>query len=288
LNSGLLNVWRENGAYLRYGDAKCVFLATTGLALFLSFSSFFGLIEGSPWSAVTNFGSTQLGPYGAAAAICFLLATLVALLAAIPTLSKRMLRVRLLLWFDGLLARGRLSPSPSKVIFFQDVRRFQSESDYTHDHARWGLFRNPLPPRDEHSLFREIRDDGAMKDHEVCGPVFSRLGTDLKRAFLDEFEIMAEQHNPVVRRVVRRTRSMLESKGLLRPISVSLHPRNEDRLPSQLFDGQGLVMNLAFQSAYADAEEFSRLYASRCPGAGFLKTIVLRRIGSSAKAGLGW
>lgn len=156
----------------------------------------------------------------------------------------------------------------------------------THDHARWGLFRNPLPPRDEHSLFREIRDDGAIKDHEVSGPVFSRLGTDLKRAFLDEFETMAEQHNPVVRRVVRRTRSMLESKGLLRPISVSLHPRKEDGLPAQLFDGQGLVMNLAFQSAYADAEEFSRLYASRCPGAGFLKTIVLRRIGSSAKAGL--
>src|SRR5262249_20691701 len=45
-------------------------------------------------------------------------------------------------------------------------------------------------------------------------------------------------------------------------------------------------MGLAFTAAYQAAEEFSRLYAARRPGAGFLKTILLRRIGSSAKAGL--
>jgi len=45
-------------------------------------------------------------------------------------------------------------------------------------------------------------------------------------------------------------------------------------------------MSLAFKAAYEAAEAFSRLYAHRCPGAGFLKTILLRRIGSSAKAGL--
>ena len=45
-------------------------------------------------------------------------------------------------------------------------------------------------------------------------------------------------------------------------------------------------MSLAFKAAYEAAEAFSRLYAQRCPGAGFLKTILLRRIGSSARAGL--
>jgi hypothetical protein len=45
-------------------------------------------------------------------------------------------------------------------------------------------------------------------------------------------------------------------------------------------------MNFAFQAAYEAAEDFSRLYALRCPSAGFLKTILLRRIGSSARAGL--
>ena len=45
-------------------------------------------------------------------------------------------------------------------------------------------------------------------------------------------------------------------------------------------------MSFAFNEAYRAAEMFSRLYAARQPGAGFLKTILLRRIGSSAQAGL--
>ena len=45
-------------------------------------------------------------------------------------------------------------------------------------------------------------------------------------------------------------------------------------------------MGFAFTAAYEAAEQFSRLYAARQPGAGFLKTILLRRIGSSARAGL--
>ena len=53
-----------------------------------------------------------------------------------------------------------------------------------------------------------------------------------------------------------------------------------------LFNGEGLIMSLAFNAAYEAAEAFSRLYAARRPGAGFLKTILLRRIGSSARAGL--
>jgi hypothetical protein len=53
-----------------------------------------------------------------------------------------------------------------------------------------------------------------------------------------------------------------------------------------LFNDEGLVMSLAFTAAYQAAEGFSRLYAAHHPGAGFLKTILLRRIGSSARAGL--
>jgi hypothetical protein len=79
---------------------------------------------------------------------------------------------------------------------------------------------------------------------------------------------------------------MLEEHGLLKRIGVITHPRVDDGLPTSLFTGEGLEMNLAFKAAYEAAEKFSRLYAQRCPGAGFLKTILLRRIGSSARAGL--
>ena len=155
------------------------------------------------------------------------------------------------------------------------------------DTNRWALFRNPLPPAAEYAVFRDIRNDARLEAKKVLGPRFDELGADVRGDFLQEFATtLAERHNPIVRRVVRRTRPMLEERGLLKRIGVIAHPRNDDGLPSILFDGEGLVMSLAFNAAYEAAEAFSRLYAARRPGAGFLKTILLRRIGSSARAGL--
>ena len=118
------------------------------------------------------------------------------------------------------------------------------------------------------------------------GPRYDDLSRDIRSEFRSDFQLLAERHNPIVRRVVRRTRPMLEERGLLKRIGVITHPRADDGVPTSLLDGEGLAMNFAFKSAYDDAEAFSRLYAKRCPSAGFLKTILLRRIGSSAKAGL--
>src|SRR5229473_5551827 len=154
------------------------------------------------------------------------------------------------------------------------------------DTSRWGLFRNPLPPSFEDSVFRDIRRDAGLKTTDVVGPRYDDLRPDIRGEFLQEFAALAQQHNPIVRRIVRRTRPMLEERGLLKRIGVIAHPRPADGLPSNLFDGQGLVMGLAFTAAHEAAEQFSRLYAARRPGAGFLKTILLRRIGSSARAGL--
>lgn len=158
----------------------------------------------------------------------------------------------------------------------------------TNELSRWALFRSPLPPSAEDAVFRDIRDDAKLSAIQVVGPRFADVPADLRTDFITEFRRLAEQHNPIVRRVVRRTRPMLEKRGLLKRISVSVHPRKDDQLPEHLFRGDtdGLAMNLAFQAAYDAAESFSRLYAERCPGAGFLKTIMLRRVGSSARAGL--
>jgi hypothetical protein len=156
-----------------------------------------------------------------------------------------------------------------------------------HDTNRWALFRNPLPPASEHTVFRDVREDAGLPTREVFGPRFDALAPSLRADFLDSFREFADRCNPIVRRVVRRTRPMLEQKGLLKPIGVITHPRHDDALPAAIFDGGGgLEMSLAFKAAYEAAEQFSRLYASRRPGAGFLKTILLRRIGSSARAGL--
>jgi len=154
------------------------------------------------------------------------------------------------------------------------------------DTNRWGLFRNPLPPASEHGVFRDVRADAGLPTREIVGPRYDTLSPSLRADFIANFSTFAERCNPVVRRVVRRTRPMLEERGLLKPIGVVTHPRDGDGVPTSLLNGEGLEMSLAFKTAYEAAESFSRLYAQRQPGAGFLKTILLRRIGSSARAGL--
>lgn len=154
------------------------------------------------------------------------------------------------------------------------------------DTGRWSLFRNPLPPAGEHAVFRNVRDDFSLTSSQIVGPQFDELSPAVRSDLADEFDTLSQQHNPIVRRVIRRTRPMLEQRGLLKPIAVLTHPRLSDGLPASLFDGEGLTMSLAFNEAYRAAERFTELYAARQPGAGFLKTILLRRIGSSAQAGL--
>ena len=154
------------------------------------------------------------------------------------------------------------------------------------DTTRWGLFRSPLPPAVEHEVFRDIRNEARIATCDVSGPRFDDLSPDIRAEFLQDFQGLTERHNPIVRRVIRRTRPMLEQRGLLKRIGVITHPRTGDGLPTYWLEGDGVAMSLAFKTAYEAAEAFSRLYAKRVPGAGFLKTILLRRIGSSARAGL--
>ena len=65
---------------------------------------------------------------------------------------------------------------------------------------------------------------------EVRGPRFDDLPSDIRDEFIQEFDTLAERHNPIVRRVVRRTRPMLEESGLLERIGVIAHPRAGDGL----------------------------------------------------------
>lgn len=152
--------------------------------------------------------------------------------------------------------------------------------------SRWTLFKDPLPPRAEHAAFRYIRESEGLPDSKLQGPRWDKLSPSDRADFMDGWDDISSQHNPIIRRIIRRTRPMLEEKGLLPRIAVINHPNANDRLPQQWFDGQGLEMGAAFRAAYETAERFCRAYAARRPAAGFLKTILLRRIGSSPLAGL--
>jgi hypothetical protein len=52
---------------------------------------------------------------------------------------------------------------------------------------RWGLFRNPLPPASEHSVFRDVRADAGLPTREIVGPRYDNLSLSLRADFLADF-----------------------------------------------------------------------------------------------------
>ena len=150
----------------------------------------------------------------------------------------------------------------------------------------WHWMRNPLPPADEDRDFKIIR--GALRK-----PASSHLASpeDLDRLRLPDRtrverlgETFFRDHNPYIRHIIRRTREYLENEidpethePYLNPVRVRLF--GEDASAS-------IPLPTFLKDAYDAAEQFCEEVGRR-PGlnSGFLKTILLRRIGSSIVAG---
>jgi superfamily II DNA or RNA helicase len=149
----------------------------------------------------------------------------------------------------------------------------------------WSWVRNPLPPASEGRTFEILRRSLHLPDNVavVAGSDWGRLREPDKAHLRRLARDFAPQHNPFIRHIVRRTREYLETtcdpetgEPYLKPVRVELFGERNDeaiRLPPYL------------QEAYTLAEEFCHMLAARIQGAGFLKTLLLRRAGSTMYAG---
>jgi superfamily II DNA or RNA helicase len=149
----------------------------------------------------------------------------------------------------------------------------------------WGWLRNPLPPASEGRDFELLRRSLRVPDHVavVSGSAWEALKEPDRARVRWIARDFAPQHNPFLRHVVRRTREFLENtfdpktgEPYLQPVHVELFGESDTeaiRLPPYLRD------------AYLLAEEFCYLLAMRIGGSGFLKTLLLRRVGSTMYAG---
>jgi superfamily II DNA or RNA helicase len=150
---------------------------------------------------------------------------------------------------------------------------------------RWEWLRSPFPPSAEHRDFEILRRSLEMPDSETsaAGSDWMRLRQPDKDRTKRLFPRFVSDHNPFIRHIVRRSRTYLEQsrdpetgEPYLKPINVELHGEGENdaiQLPPYLAE------------AYGIAEEFCRVLASRMKGAGFLRTLLLRRVGSTIEAG---
>jgi len=92
-----------------------------------------------------------------------------------------------------------------------------------------------------------------------------------------------QNHNPFIRHIVRRTRDFLENEinpetgeSYLKKIIVHLFGESEN---------ESISLTPYLQDAYETAEEFSMHLKDRIKSSGFIKTLLLRRVGSTMIAG---
>jgi len=153
------------------------------------------------------------------------------------------------------------------------------------DLQRWNWIRNPLPPASEHLDFRLIRRSLRIRDDQfvVKPEAWEEMKEPDRRRVQRLSRNFAQNHNPFIRHIIRRTRDYLENtinpetgEPYLQKVEVELFGEKEKdaiRLPNYLGD------------AYNFAEDFCEKLSKRVKGAGFLKTLLLRRVGSSIYAG---
>jgi superfamily II DNA or RNA helicase len=151
---------------------------------------------------------------------------------------------------------------------------------------RWEWLRNPLPPKSEHSDFAILRRDLAVGDDQcvIPGHRLGELSPPAQQRLSRLFPQLIDRYNPFIRRIVRRTRHQLElqidpetNEPLLKRIEVEL-------LGEQARDA--IILPPYLREAYELAAEFCALLSKRQQAAGFLKTLLLRRIGSTIHAGM--
>ncbi|MBN2091335.1 DEAD/DEAH box helicase family protein, partial [candidate division KSB1 bacterium] len=149
----------------------------------------------------------------------------------------------------------------------------------------WNWLRNPLPPGSESRDFELIRRSLQLDDavSVATGDAWEKFKSSDRTRIRRVARDFAQNHNPFIRHIVRRTREFLENtfdketkESYLRPVKVELLGETEAeaiRLPAYL------------RNAYSLAEEFCRQLSERLSGSGFLRTLLLRRVGSSIYAG---
>lgn len=155
----------------------------------------------------------------------------------------------------------------------------------------WEWIRNPLPSRQEDSLYDHIRADFGLRDNvHYCDLSITQLEPQTREELNEKITESTnglsffQCHNPVIRHTVLRQRKTLEERGLLDRVAVEIHPNPENSC--FLFDNLGLRTSAEIDWAYSEAIEFTNLLVERTQAAGFMKGLILQRICSSVASGI--
>lgn len=150
---------------------------------------------------------------------------------------------------------------------------------------RWDWMRDPFPPGyEDDRIWGHIRRQSGLKetDYLMTGNQLNAL-KPWDRQKLERVESFFTRYNPFLRHIIRRTRSFLEET--LDPVT---HEPYLKKVTVKLFgegDDEAILLPGYLHDAYNTAEEFCSALGEIMKSAGFIRTLLLRRMGSSIEAG---
>lgn len=151
----------------------------------------------------------------------------------------------------------------------------------------WEWIRNPFPPANEdEATFGLLRKRLGISDDEfVVRPeaIDELSGPDRRRIERIIDKDFFANYNPFIRHIVRRTRDFLENT--INPETGEPYLRKIDVVLFGESDEEAIPLPPYLKDAYSHAEQFCELLKKRVKGGGFLKTLLLRRVGSTMIAG---
>lgn len=151
----------------------------------------------------------------------------------------------------------------------------------------WWYASDPLPSRHESTELATIRNrlDAPDTKWQFRPEDLNKLPVVMRRVQLENGLLpgYGDRFNPMLRCIVRRTRAYLEQE-----INLATGEYFLPRVAVKLFgedDQHTITLNGYLSEAYQEAENFCQMLQQRVRGAGFFKTLLLRRLGSSMEAG---
>ncbi|MBP1464506.1 DEAD/DEAH box helicase family protein [Candidatus Chloroploca sp. M-50] len=153
------------------------------------------------------------------------------------------------------------------------------------ENEQWEWLRNPLPLKAEGPFYERLRRELQLNDDVAVanGSRLMDLNVSVRSRLCAQFGDFIASRNPFICRIIRRTRKQLEEQIHPESGEPLLDPIHVDVLGER--DEEAISVPVYLQTAYERAEQFCKQISVRMRGAGFLKTLLLRRVGSTVYAG---
>ncbi len=185
------------------------------------------------------------------------------------------------------LSKWRTNPQKA-LNLIMDKERIGTDVHGLIEQCEW--LRNPLPPAHEDKMnFGVLRknlklaDDEFVIKPEVLRNIITGRTPDSRRIARILEQGFMQNHNPFIRHIIRRNREFLESNN--NPITGEPYLKKIEVVLLGEKENEALLLPPYLKQAYENAEGFCELLSQRVKGGGFIKTLLLKRVGSTMVAG---